>query len=147
MTVATVAGEGLPCEDVLAVTAGSFGLESVHVRYTMPFVLGRMDDCFFPVRLRHPALMMVRGTKVVGALPNHPSHVQSLAIHSGQPPIEGGWVQQGIDMAGLTLAETVDLQAHSNTLHEVPPRYHMLDASFSSIRILHLCFHAFFAPI
>ena len=98
MTVATVAGEGLPCEDVLAVTAGSFGLESVHVRYTMPFVQGRMDDFFFPrtcVRPRHPALMMVRGTKVVGALPNHPSLSMSDLSPSSQDnfQVRGGWVQ------------------------------------------------------
>ncbi len=66
---------GLPCECALAVTGGSFGLCDVHVRYTMPYVLGRLDHFFFAIGdcKPHPASTNIRGIRL-GAfpLPSHP---------------------------------------------------------------------------
>ena len=67
------AWEGLPCEDALAVTGGFFGLDSIHIRYTMHYYLGRMDDFFFPragVRPQHPAKTVRREMKYE-RLPQH----------------------------------------------------------------------------
>ncbi len=87
--------ENLPCGDVLAVTGGNFGLDAVHVRYTLPYRLGRMDGYFFPragERPKHPALSVYEGIRF---------DRQTLPVHA--------WIEDS-DVDGLPVADLGEME-------------------------------------